>query len=211
MLFASFDDLIGTRIAVSPVAPKGENLYISTGTSYDRYERYYKELELAFNRVVEWAVQTNAPHYENLDPEESQAARDEGLTRCLELYYYWINFSPLSRFLPDIIISVLTLLHRGTAAVGYSSIVACMISFGDIPTNPLPKGVQLDWEAILTLSPEEFIAVARPFLQPRTPISSFLPSCWVDQTNYSCRVSDIVVTARDAIYLMNGMYNENAR
>lgn len=63
----------------------------------DRYERYGRELELALSRVVEWAVQTNAPDYDPQDPEGSQAARDEGLDRCLELYYYWINFSPLSR------------------------------------------------------------------------------------------------------------------
>jgi hypothetical protein len=46
---------------------------------------------------VEWAVLSNAPLYDPSDPQESQAARDEGLDRCLELYYYWINFSPLSR------------------------------------------------------------------------------------------------------------------
>ncbi len=62
-----------------------------------RYARYEKELELAFNRVVEWAVETGAPIYLGKDESSIQEARDEGLKRCLELYYYWINFSPLSR------------------------------------------------------------------------------------------------------------------
>jgi hypothetical protein len=103
--------------------------------------------------------------------------------------------------------------------VGYASIVACMISFGDIPSHPLPRGVQLDWEAILTLSPAEFIAAVRPMLQTRTPVSSFLPSCWLQQGEdrdeeeqeeqaAHCSVDRLVKTARDAIFLMNGMYDE---
>jgi hypothetical protein len=162
-------------------------------------------------RVVDWAVHTNAPLYlSSSSPAEVQAARDEGLDRCLELYYFWINFSPLS---------------RGSAAVGYASIVACMISFGDIPTHPLPKGVQLDWEAILSLSSQEFIARARPMLQTRTPVSSFLPSCWLDPQplpeasaelegggeggRCPVSVSEVVSTARDALFLMNGFYERD--
>lgn len=88
-----------------------------------------------------------------------------------------------------------------------------MIFYGDIPANPLPQGVQLDWEAILTLSPEEFISTAFPLLQDRISINSFLPICWLDEKitlNHfpSCRVSDLISTARDAIYLMNGMYED---
>jgi hypothetical protein len=91
--------------------------------------------------------------------------------------------------------------------VGYASIVACMISFGDIPRDPLPKGVQLDWEAILTLSPAEFIARARPMLQNRTPVSSFLPTCWLEEAAErdaeGCSVDSLVKTARDALFLMS--------
>ena len=88
-----------------------------------------------------------------------------------------------------------------------------MIYFGDIPANPLPQGVQLDWEAILTLSPEEFISIAFPLLQERIPVKKFLPPCWLDEkisfTHFpTCRVSDVIITARDAIYLMNSMYDD---
>lgn len=86
------------------------------------------------------------------------------------------------------------------------------MSFGDIPSHPLPKGVQLDWEAILTLSPAEFISVARPLLQSRTPVVSFLPPCWLSFASHpepSCSVSHLVSTARDAIFLMNGLYEDD--
>jgi hypothetical protein len=101
----------------------------------------------------------------------------------------------------------------GSAAVGYSSIVACMISFGEIPAHPLPRGVQLDWEAILTLSPAEFIEVAVPLLENRVAVETFIPPCWLEvekegEQQERCQVSNLITTARDAIYLMNGMYVE---
>mmetsp|Transcript_2943 Transcript_2943/g.4462 ORF Transcript_2943/g.4462 Transcript_2943/m.4462 type:complete len:1306 (-) Transcript_2943:83-4000(-) len=182
--------LEGTRIALSHSTPAGEELYISTGTSKERYARYKKELDLSFQNIIDFAVENNAPDFEGMSNGEVQNVKDRGLELCLELYFYWINFSPLS---------------RGTAAVGYASVVACVLSFGDILATPLPSGIQLDWEAILSSQPSDFITVARKWLESRVDANDIIEECWLREDT-SCRVDATVETARDVLYVINELY-----
>jgi hypothetical protein len=67
--------------------------------------------------------------------------------------YYWYNFMPLA---------------RGTAAVGYTTILALFWAAGMPVTSPIPPSYQVDWEAILAQRPEQFRqAVGRWLLPPQ--------------------------------------------
>ncbi len=65
--------------------------------------------------------------------------------------YYWYNFMPLA---------------RGTAAVGYTTILSLFLSAGMPITAHIPKNYQTDWEAILSQSPLDFTAALGPWLYP---------------------------------------------
>lgn len=71
--------------------------------------------------------------------------------------YYWYHFMPLA---------------RGTAAVGYITILGLFLS-ADMPVNAnIPKDSQVDWEAILSRTPEAFIASVSKWLYPAAVVGS---------------------------------------
>lgn len=61
------------------------------------------------------------------------------------MFYYWCNFGPLS---------------RGSAACGYVVAQGLMLAMGMRPGRR-KGGVQLDWEAILTPTPQAFLKTVR--------------------------------------------------
>ena len=73
-----------------------------------------------------------------------------GATPLKQIFYYWVNFGPLS---------------RGSAACGYAVLSGLMAAAGWRLTEPFPENVQMDWEAILRPTPAAFMAVARPWLR----------------------------------------------
>ena len=58
------------------------------------------------------------------------------------LFYYWVSFGPLS---------------RGSAAVGYTVLAGLLVAARLTPPRAMPRGRQLDWEAILSPTPEAFL------------------------------------------------------
>lgn len=93
--------LNGTMLKIDKTHPEGWDFGICTQTSFDRYVQYEEEMEGAFRRVV--GVLVNA---EGL-PEN---IRREAIAKyVLELFFYWINFTPIT---------------RGTSATGYAAILA---------------------------------------------------------------------------------------
>jgi hypothetical protein len=65
--------------------------------------------------------------------------------------YYWYNFMPLA---------------RGTAAVGYSTILALFWAAGMPVTSSIPSSYQVDWEAILAQRPQQFREAVSGWLLP---------------------------------------------
>jgi hypothetical protein len=57
-------------------------------------------------------------------------------------------------------------LARGTAAVGYTTLLALFLAVGAPIVSPIPPDTQVDWEAILAPSPAAFIAAVAPWLLP---------------------------------------------
>jgi hypothetical protein len=78
--------------------------------------------------------------------------------RALELFYYWANFGAFT---------------RGTSATGYAAMYAVLAVGGLEIVESLPRGVQLDWEAIFSPDPESFVAAAQPWLKTQ-PLSADL-------------------------------------
>jgi len=60
----------------------------------------------------------------------------------MKLYFYWVVFAPLT---------------RGTAACGMLAVCALHLAVGQCIQPPHLEGVQMDWEAILSTSSEEFL------------------------------------------------------
>lgn len=61
----------------------------------------------------------------------------------MKLYFYWVVFAPLT---------------RGTAVCGMLAVCALHLAVGECIRPPHWEGVQMDWEAILSCSSEEFLA-----------------------------------------------------
>lgn len=80
----------------------GMDFGICTATTLDRYMKYEEELEGAFQRVVKVLV--------NKEGLSVEARREEMTKNTLLLFFYWIQFTPIT---------------RGTSATGYASILAC--------------------------------------------------------------------------------------
>ncbi|GFH13146.1 Cir_N domain-containing protein, partial [Haematococcus lacustris] len=62
--------------------------------------------------------------------------------RILVFAFYWYSFMPLA---------------RGSAACGYTTILALFWAAGMPITASIPKSYQVDWEAILSQHPDDFI------------------------------------------------------
>ena len=129
--------LDGTRLTVARGAdkvPDGVDLSIRTPVTPARWAAYAAEL---------------APHFDDLI--DSVASRDavRGGAAALALAYYWFNFMPLA---------------RGSAAVGFASLLGALLATGSPAASEPPPGVQIDWDAILARSPGEFEASVAPWL-----------------------------------------------
>jgi len=70
-------------------------------------------------------------------------------------------------------------LSRGSAAVGYTILLAMFLAAGYEITSRVPENFMVDWEGILLPTPQDFIEVLKPWLYPgrqRTDLLDHLPS-----------------------------------
>ena len=78
---------------------------------------------------------------------------EDSIDVVLTIFYYWVNFGPLS---------------RGTAACGYGTLLGLFTALNLRVALPfLPPEKQLDWEAILRPTPQAFIDHVRPWVRPK--------------------------------------------
>ena len=63
-------------------------------------------------------------------------------------------------------------------------------------------------QAILSYDSREYADHAFQWLEKRVPLSDVLPDCYLNGS-VDCRVTDTVNTARDAIYVMNALYDDD--
>jgi hypothetical protein len=76
------------------------------------------------------------------------------IRRSLENFYYWVNFAPIT---------------RGTSATGYATLYSAILAVGEELVDRVPYNVQLDWEAMFTPDPAEFVERVLPWISNRRP------------------------------------------
>ncbi|KAG1678968.1 hypothetical protein FOA52_013031 [Chlamydomonas sp. UWO 241] len=128
----------GTRLTLVkvPNQPDAFEFSIRTPVTPPRWKEFDAELEAAFEGIIAGMLADNKP----------RTAR-----AILTYAYYWYNFMPLA---------------RGTAACGYTTILALFWAAGMPVTATIPRDTQVDWEAILQQHPDAFVASVGAWLLP---------------------------------------------
>lgn len=125
----------GTRLTLQKMGEKSFDFSIRTPGTPPRWADYDEELSAAWEALCDTVCW------------EAYGTTDMGLLEkarncILKLTYYWYNFMPLA---------------RGTAAVGYVTLLGLFLAAGMEITADIPAGIQVDWEAILSPDVNNFI------------------------------------------------------
>lgn len=142
--------LEGTRITILKNQEVGHEFAIRTPYMPSRWNEFDAEMTTAWDAVC-GAYCGHAYGSTSLDVLEN--VKNE----ILRMTYYWYNFMPLS---------------RGSASVGFTVLLGLLIAVNLEFTGTIPKGVQVDWDAILNSSPESFIETVKPWLFSTLAVST---------------------------------------
>ena len=145
-------ELAGTRLTLGKGDPEGWDFSICVPSTPERFAQYEEEMHHAVERAVRTLLDAQTGSL------ASDVASQQVRRRALELFYYWANFGAFT---------------RGTSATGYAAMYAVLAAGGLEIVESLPRGVQLDWEAIFSPDPESFVAAAQPWLKTQ-PLSADL-------------------------------------
>ncbi|KAG2493602.1 hypothetical protein HYH03_008119 [Edaphochlamys debaryana] len=152
----------GTRLTLVrvPKQPDAYEFSIRTPVTPPRWKDFDAELEAAFEGVLQAFEEGDLPKLAG---------------RILTFCYYWYNFMPLA---------------RGTAAVGYTTMLSIFWAAGMPVTASIPKDYQVDWEAILAQHPDQFQAAVGSWLYP--PAARGETAAAGNQTNGGSGTSKLV-------------------
>ena len=132
---AAGEALEGTRVTLQRSPPGGFDFTIRTPGTPARWGLYDAEMARAWGAAVDAGARVRA----------SRSAGDAAalVDAAATLFYYWVSFGPLS---------------RGSAACGYVVLAGLLVAGGlAAPPPRMPRGRQLDWEAILSPTPAAFL------------------------------------------------------
>ncbi|XP_047147424.1 suppressor of RPS4-RLD 1-like isoform X5 [Vigna umbellata] len=142
--------LEGTRITLVKTGEHGFDFAIRTPCTPARWEDYDAEMAMA------WEALCNAycgENYGSTDFDALANVRDA----ILRMTYYWYNFMPLS---------------RGSAVVGFAVMLGLFLAANMEFTGSIPQGLQVDWEAILSLDPNSFVDSVKSWLYPSLKVTT---------------------------------------
>lgn len=134
----------GTRLTLQKTPAKGLEFSIRTPGTPDRWAEYDIEMTSAWEAVCD-AYCNGA--FGSMDVEELEPVRNSILRLC----FYWYNFMPLA---------------RGTAVVGYITLLGLFLAANMKITANIPENFQVDWEAILSPHLNMFTGAVQPWLYP---------------------------------------------
>lgn len=124
----------GGFLILEHMGPHGIDFSIKFQNTEPKYQlQYQRNMDYIFESMVDALVM--------LAPEDKKGHKDVALAAGLDMYYYWVSYSPLS---------------RGSSAGGYTAIYAILLAAGVQPKNNMPLDVQLDWESFYSRHPSEF-------------------------------------------------------
>lgn len=142
--------LDGTRLTLQKMGENSYDFSIRTPGTPPRWAEFDQELSAAWEALCDtfcW---------------EAYGSTDlnllEKVQNCiLRLTYYWYNFMPLA---------------RGTAAVGYITLLGLFLAAGMEVTASIPKGQQVDWEAILSAEAGAFMQAVSGWMYPSVKLNN---------------------------------------
>lgn len=76
-------------------------------------------------------------------------------------------------------------LSRGSAAVGFVVLLGLCLAANMEFTGSIPEGVQVDWEAILTFSPDSFVESVKKWLYHNMKVTT----SWKDYPDVASTLS----------------------
>ena len=147
----------------------GYMLEVSTSAVAPRWELFNLELRSAFQNIT--------------DKGPGVVTRGDALKLSLTFGYYWFQFMPLS---------------RGSAAIGIQTIHSILLAFGYEYRGSVPKGVQIDWEAMVSSRPGDFIKSLSSWLKPE-----YLEELGFDVAEDIPSVEQNIVSLRDMFSMVN--------
>ncbi|WCJ31344.1 Tetratricopeptide repeat (TPR)-like superfamily protein [Euphorbia peplus] len=134
--------LEGTRITVLKTGDHGFDFSIRTPCTPSRWDEFDAEMATAWETICNTYC---GESYGSTDGDALVNVRDA----ILRMTYYWYNFMPLS---------------RGSAAVGFIVMLGLLLAANMEFEGKIPKGVQVDWEAILNFEPSSFMDSIKSWL-----------------------------------------------
>ncbi|CAI5996542.1 unnamed protein product, partial [Closterium sp. NIES-65] len=140
----------GTRLTMVKT-PTYYEFSIKTPVVPTRWDEYDFEMETAWKDLCEGYLD------DILKASDVDAYRRRIHHAILRMGFYWYNFMPMA---------------RGTAMVGYVSMLGLFAAADMHVTADIPKGAQVDWEGILTPRAEDFIASLSKWMLPSIDYSS---------------------------------------
>ncbi|XWS33530.1 hypothetical protein CRYUN_Cryun22dG0091200 [Craigia yunnanensis] len=142
--------LEGTRITLVKMGEHGYDFAIRTPCTPSRWEEFDAEMAMAWETICNaYCGET----YGSTDFNVLENVREA----ILRMTYYWYNFMPLS---------------RGTAVAGFVVLLGLFLAANMEFTGNIPKGVQVDWEAILNFDPNSFMDSVKSWLYPSIKITT---------------------------------------
>ncbi|CAI5467722.1 unnamed protein product, partial [Closterium sp. Yama58-4] len=158
----------GTRLTMVKT-PTYYEFSIKTPVVPTRWDEYDFEMETAWKDLCEAYLN------DSLKASDVDAYRRRIHHAILRMGFYWYNFMPMA---------------RGTAMVGYVSMLGLFAAADMHVTADIPKGVQVDWEGILTPRVEDFIASLSEWMLPSIDYNSPVPQQnWVREMTLPTRLS----------------------
>ncbi|PON66705.1 N-terminal acetyltransferase A, auxiliary subunit [Parasponia andersonii] len=142
--------LEGTRITLVKMEERGFDFAIRTPCMPSRWDEFDAEMAMAWEAVCNAYCGEN---YGSTDFDALENVRDA----ILRMTYYWYNFMPLS---------------RGSAVVGFVVMLGLLLAANMRFTGSIPKGLQLDWEAILNFDPSSFIHSIKGWFYPSLEVTT---------------------------------------
>ncbi|EOA15941.1 hypothetical protein CARUB_v10004035mg [Capsella rubella] len=156
--------LEGTRITcLKKPGRLGYDFSIRTPCTPARWSDFDEEMTSAWEALCTAYCGEN---YGSIDLDALETVRDA----ILRMTYYWYNFMPLA---------------RGTAVTGFVVLLGLLLAANMEFTETIPKGLQIDWEAILDVGPSSFVDSVKSWLYPSLKINT----SWRDHPDISSAFS----------------------
>eukprot|EP00596_Hydrurales_sp_CCMP1899_P002773 CAMPEP_0119045292 /NCGR_PEP_ID=MMETSP1177-20130426/38746_1 /TAXON_ID=2985 /ORGANISM="Ochromonas sp, Strain CCMP1899" /LENGTH=275 /DNA_ID=CAMNT_0007016819 /DNA_START=1 /DNA_END=828 /DNA_ORIENTATION=- len=186
--------LNGTRLQLDKGTAEGWDFSICTPSNKKRSTAFEQELNHSFSNLEQSLLEFYATsHMKNPDQTLIFSIKQAVTRHALGLFYYWVNYAPLT---------------RGTSATGYAILYSAILAIGEELTDKLPRNIQLDWEAMFTPHPNDFVEKALPWVSKRQTSrlaqggDMFFGSsgCSIHQGS---RVRDVFDSMHDIVIAMN--------